>query len=36
MGQFHSDYESELGEVLYGTEAVYVSKKVYVVKLLVE
>ena len=36
MGQFHSDYESELGEVICGTEAIYLTKKVYCVKLLVK
>ena len=36
MGCFHSDFESDKGEVLYGTEAYYISKKAYGVKLAVE
>ena len=36
LGQFHPDYKSELGEVLYGTKGIYISKKVYCVKLLVK
>ncbi|CAL6050471.1 DNA_polymerase [Hexamita inflata] len=33
MGQFHSDFSSNLGKVLYGEDGIYISKKVYCVKL---
>ncbi|CAL6107171.1 DNA_polymerase [Hexamita inflata] len=36
MGQFHSDFSSNLGKVLYGEDGVYISKKVYCVKLCVQ
>ncbi|CAL6055118.1 DNA_polymerase [Hexamita inflata] len=36
MGQFHSDFQSEFGKVLYGEDGVYISKKVYCVKLCVQ
>ena len=35
MGQFHSDFSSKKGEVLYGNMGIYVSKKVYAVRLVV-
>ncbi|CAL6080352.1 DNA_polymerase [Hexamita inflata] len=35
MGQFHSDFSSNLGKVLYGEDGIYISKKVYCVKLCV-
>ncbi|CAL6035480.1 DNA_polymerase [Hexamita inflata] len=36
MGQFHTDYESDLGKVLYADQAVYVAKKVYCARLVVQ
>ncbi|CAL6020249.1 DNA_polymerase [Hexamita inflata] len=36
MGQFHSDFKSKVGKVLYGEDGIYISKKVYCVKLCVE
>ncbi|CAL5975216.1 DNA_polymerase type B [Hexamita inflata] len=36
MGQFHSDFSSDKGKVLYGEDGIYISKKVYCVKLCVQ
>ncbi|CAL6032980.1 DNA_polymerase [Hexamita inflata] len=36
MGQFHSDFKSKKGKVQYGAYGVYISKKVYCVKLRVQ
>ncbi|CAL6029092.1 DNA_polymerase [Hexamita inflata] len=36
MGQFHTDYDSDLGKVLYADQAVYVAKKVYCARLVVQ
>ncbi|CAL6048030.1 DNA_polymerase [Hexamita inflata] len=36
MGQFHSDFKSELGEVQHADQAVYISKKVYCARLVID
>ncbi|CAL6005040.1 DNA_polymerase [Hexamita inflata] len=36
MGQFHSDFKSKSGKVAYGRDGIYISIKVYCVKLRVE
>ncbi|CAL6002899.1 DNA_polymerase [Hexamita inflata] len=36
MGQFHSDFSSSLGEVQYADQAVYISKKVYCARLVID
>ena len=36
LGQFHSDFQSSKGEVLYGTKGIYLAKKVYAVELAVK
>ncbi|CAL6044115.1 DNA_polymerase [Hexamita inflata] len=36
MGQFHSDFSSKLGKVLYADQAVYISKKVYCARLVID
>lgn len=33
MGQFHSDFSSQLGEVEYATESIFLGKKCYIDKL---
>jgi hypothetical protein len=36
MGQFHSDFESSLGEVLYAEGSTFLGKKCYIDKLVVK
>ena len=36
MGQFHLDYESEKGDVLYADKAIYLGKKAYMCNLIVK
>ena len=36
MGQFHSDFDSKKGKVLHATEGIYVAKKIYCCRLLVQ
>ena len=36
QGQFHKDYESKLGDVKWADQAVYISKKVYCARLVID
>ena len=36
QGQFHNDFESKTGDVLYAEESIFVAKKVYCDKLCIE